>query len=129
MRAKIKGNDNPLGRYLFALRVAEYESQKEMAKKLGVTASYLSAIEMGKKPLTPNMFQKISEEYNIEGERYAEFEKLVSLSNDTLSIPIATISDDAKEMCYIIKKNAHRLSSGTIDKINTILAEGGYKNE
>ena len=47
------------GKELRKLRIEGNVRLKDLAAALGVTSSYLSAIEMGKKPLTLEIFNKI----------------------------------------------------------------------
>ena len=42
----------PFGKYLRKLRIDHDEKLKDMAAKLGVTGSYLSAVEIGKRDST-----------------------------------------------------------------------------
>ena len=54
-----------LGKYLRHLRLDNYENMKEMATRLGVSSSFLSAVEVGKKTIPAKWFDLIVKTYNL----------------------------------------------------------------
>lgn len=53
------------GKALRNLRMDKGELLKEMAVKIGVTSSYLSAVEVGKRNIPDGWIDKIADEYNL----------------------------------------------------------------
>ena len=66
-----------VGRFLRQLRFEREESQEEMAKRLGVTAPYISLLE-GRQPVTKKLALKIIKAYNLEGNAKAGFVDMVT---------------------------------------------------
>lgn len=56
---------NELGSMLRKIRVDREETQKTMAENLGISGSYLSAIEMGKRPIPDGFIEKLSTRYTL----------------------------------------------------------------
>lgn len=63
---------NTFGKYLRKLRIDRGELTKEMADKLGVTASYISAVETGKRAIPSLWVGKIAELYDLNDDQKAE---------------------------------------------------------
>ena len=63
----MKRKPNEIGKILRKLRVDAGETAGDMAEKLGVTASYLSAIELGKRRMTKQVSDNIIFLYELSG--------------------------------------------------------------
>lgn len=57
----------PFGKAIKILRLAAGISQKEMAQDLGVSSTFLSNMEMGRKKINPDWVEKISEYFHRRG--------------------------------------------------------------
>ena len=53
------------GALLRRIRVDKQETQKSMATTLGVSTSYLSMIELGKRPIPNGFVEKVSNKYSL----------------------------------------------------------------
>lgn len=71
------------GKFAKKLRIDEYETLGDMAKKLGVTASYLSAVENGKRRLPIEWREIILSKYKLNESQRLELLETTAL--DTLS--------------------------------------------
>lgn len=58
------------GKELKKLRIDLDEKQKDMAKKIGISTSYLSAIELGKRKVTIKILNRFCNVYEIEYEKF-----------------------------------------------------------
>lgn len=67
------------GKFAKKLRIEEYETLGDMAKKLGITASYLSAVENGKRKLPVEWREIIISKYKLN-----ESQRLELLETTTL---------------------------------------------
>lgn len=62
------------------------EKQKDMAKKLGVTAAYLSAVEKDKNNIPAEWHERIIEIYNLDKEEINALNKAIIGSRKNISI-------------------------------------------
>lgn len=51
---------------LKVIRAMNDLTQEQMAEKLGITRSYYSSIEKGRKPMTPSVFLKIIKVFGLD---------------------------------------------------------------
>lgn len=63
------------GKFCRKLRIDNGELLKNMADKLEVTSSYLSAVENGKRNVPQNWISKITELYSLNKEQYTELKE------------------------------------------------------
>lgn len=69
------------GKFLKKLRIDHNELQKDMAEKIGITGSYLSLIELGKRNIPKDAVSKIIKHYNLTDNQKLELKKLYLLHN------------------------------------------------
>ena len=90
-----------------------------MATKLGVTASYLSAVEHGKKRVTEKLAEDICRIYSLSQEQREEFKASVITSSDTLNLN--NLTDTQRQLICLVYLKLDDLSSEDIDIIKKIL--------
>lgn len=74
-----------LGKFLRKLRIDRGETMRDMAKKIGVSTSFLSVVETGKKPIPENFICRIQSAYTFTSSQIAELKQSI----ETLNIEIA----------------------------------------
>lgn len=79
---------NGFAKALRILRINKGEVLKDMAEKLQVTSSYLSAIECGKRKIPEDLIDRISLVYSLSDEEKAELEDAKSKAENQVSITI-----------------------------------------
>ena len=109
----------PFGRKIRELRKQKNVSQKIMAKDLGVSAAYLSALEHGHRG-RPSwaLVQQIITYFDLIWDDAEDLEELARLSHPKMSIDTAGLSPEATKLVNMLSRNIHRLS---IEEINQIL--------
>lgn len=109
----------PLGEHLKQLRVQKSVSQKEMAKAIGVSPAYLSALEHGKRG-TPSyaVLQRIVGYFNVIWDDAEKLQKLAELSNPRVVIDTSELSAKATLVANVLAQSISGLSD---DKLNEIL--------
>ena len=65
---------NEFGKILRKIRIDNGEILKDMADKLEMTSSYLSAIECGKRNIPNNLITKLQQLYNLDDEMVSKLE-------------------------------------------------------
>lgn len=70
----------PFGRALAELRGRVDERMSHMAENVGVSTSFLSALELGRKQVSKELVDKIVSKYNITGEDEQRYRRLAEMS-------------------------------------------------
>lgn len=71
------------GKFCRKLRIDNDEIMKDMAEKLGVTASYLSAIEKGKRTIPTDWAEQIAKHYELTEQQINELTNLLIINSLT----------------------------------------------
>lgn len=108
-----------IGKFLRILRVSRDESAKKMAERLGVSASYLSAVELGKRAVPASWQELIETEYNLSDTNKEKLKKAIEESTPTVKIDLTEV--DAKKKELILSMTKSNLDDETIDKLCEIL--------
>jgi transcriptional regulator with XRE-family HTH domain len=123
------------GKYLRKLRIDRSETISDMARKLGISAAYLSLIENGGREIPSDFSYRIWKEYNLNN---GETECLREAEYKT---PVKTITIDMErldgkgpeygETARIFRDCIDRLSPEQVEQIKTMLctfaAESGIE--
>ena len=108
-----------LRKFNIKLRNKNGESLRDMATKLGVTASYLSAVEHGKKRVTEKLAEDICRIYSLSQEQIEEFKASIIKSSDTLNLN--SLTDTQRQLICLFYLKLDYLSGEDIDIIKKIL--------
>ena len=112
------------GEFLKHLRINRHEMLKNMAGKLGLNSSYLSAIESGSRDIPPDFTDKICAEYGLDEEQRKEL-KEAELNTDRklVQIDMEKINENrlAKEVVLNFAGKAANLTDEQLSEINAIL--------
>jgi transcriptional regulator with XRE-family HTH domain len=112
----------PFGAKLRELRQARGIDQKTMAAALGVSGSYLSALEHGKRGRPPwAMVQKIIGYFNVIWDEAEELERLSDMSDPRVVVDTARLSPEATALANRFAAEVRRLDAGQIAEIDRIL--------
>jgi transcriptional regulator with XRE-family HTH domain len=105
----------PFGAKIRALRRERGISQKDMARALGVSAAYLSALEHGHRS-QPNwaFVQKVIGYFNIIWDEAEELENLVWSSDPRVVIDTAGLPPEATRLANLLSRNIRQMDEATI---------------
>ena len=109
------------GKELRKLRIDNDELLKDMADKLGVTISYLSAVEHGKREVPDDWVNTISKLYQLSDAEKDNLEDLAYMSKNKVSIDLLEVNDKKKNTALAFARKFDNLSDEEINKINKIL--------
>ena len=112
-----------LGRFLRKLRIDNGEILKDMADKLNVTVSFLSAVENGKKRMPPAWNAKICSIYNMNKQQQSEFSKAVAETENTLEMDFSDVSIDKHELAVSFARKFAEFDEEQLASIKKILGE------
>ena len=112
------------GEFLKHLRIDIREMLKNMADKLSIKSSYLSAIESGNRDIPPNLTELICSKYDLSDEECKKLHE-AELNEDRklVQIDMEKINANrlAKEVVLNFAGKAASLSDEQLEEINAIL--------
>jgi transcriptional regulator with XRE-family HTH domain len=114
----------PLGRFLRKLRIDHGEILANMAEKLGVTASYVSAVENGKRAMPREWLEKITALYVLDERQEEEFKGLSIDSVTHVTINAQDATRRQKEVAFAFARKVSELSDDKLAEIRKILGGG-----
>ena len=82
-----------LGKFLRKLRIDRGELLKDMAEKLDVSVSFLSAVENGKKKMPSDWNAKICYLYELTYAQQKEFTEAIAQNEKTLDMNLTAITE------------------------------------
>ncbi|MBQ7207540.1 MAG: helix-turn-helix domain-containing protein [Lentisphaeria bacterium] len=105
------------GRELRKIRLETGEVLKDMADKLGFTASYLSAIEVGKRVASDKVLAKLQEIYRLPEERMDELKKAVEQDMPKIEINLNDTSSNQRKTVIAFARTFRSLDAKTMEDI------------
>lgn len=109
------------GRMLKVLRVYNSETTIDMAKKLDISLSYLSAIENGKRKIPNDFLDKLFKVYSIKEEEKEAFKKAYELAQNEAIINMANMGKEQKEFALLCARSIEGLSEKQMEEIRKII--------
>ena len=89
------------GKFLRILRISRNQSAKQMSDVLGVSNSYLSAVENGKRNIPPSWEEIIVREYGLDDSAKQELREAISRSSMKINVDLSNVTDKRKNF-YIL---------------------------
>jgi transcriptional regulator with XRE-family HTH domain len=108
----------PFGARLRQLREDRGLRLKDMADELGVSATYLSALEHGRRS-KPNwsFIQRVIHYFNIIWDEADELQRLADLSNPKITVETAGLSPKATEIANRLARDIGTLNEADLDAL------------
>ncbi|MER8393675.1 helix-turn-helix domain-containing protein [Mesorhizobium sp. M1340] len=108
----------PFGEKLRVLRNERGVSQKDMAKAIGVSAAYLSALEHGRRGAPSwTLIQKIIGYFNIIWDDAEELARLAETSHPRVKLDTSGLSPAATELANLLADNIEKLDEAELRQI------------
>ena len=112
-----------IGDYLRKIRAENKLSLRKMADDLSISASFLSAVENGKKKMPESWFSLIPETDNLKGNEVDEFKDAAFESNKTVELNISNASETNKKLAIRFARRFEDIDDKTSEEILKILEE------
>ena len=113
----------PFGARIRELRAARGVSLKEMAEDLGVSPSYLSALEHGHRGRpTWSMIQRIIGYFNVIWDEAEDLARLARLSHPRVVIDTSGLDPRATELANLLAETVAHLDGPILDRLIADLA-------
>lgn len=106
-----------LGKFLRKIRIDRDELLSNMAKTLGVSSSFLSLVETGKKKPPLHWEQKIIEYYNLQDKHLEEFTECFFEALNADKIDISYFEEADKKLLRSLVKKFDSLDKAAICKL------------
>jgi len=94
----------PLGKALRKLRIDRGLRLLDMAKDLGISAAYLSSIEMGRKRVPDDLVKKIVRRYELDRATERQLEADAAMSIRSLEIDLKGSGDKTRELALYLSR-------------------------
>ncbi|MBW8618015.1 MAG: helix-turn-helix transcriptional regulator [Hyphomicrobiales bacterium] len=119
----------PFGERLRALREERGLQLKDMAVALGVSSTYLSALEHGRRS-RPNwsFVQRVIHYFNIIWDEADELQRLAELSDPRISLKTSGLSPKATELANRLARDIGELSDEDLSRLLDVLNEARDRN-
>lgn len=121
MMAKSAFNLTPFGKRLRILRIEREEVLFDMAQKLGLSSSYISSVETGKRKITENLLNKLRCCYNLSDAEFETFKQAAEESRSSISLELDSASTEQKDLALSFAKKFNSLDKDTIRQINQLM--------
>ncbi|MEH7223840.1 helix-turn-helix domain-containing protein [Bacillus sp. JJ1566] len=112
---------NLFGKFCRKLRIDNGELLKDMATKLGVTSSYLSAVENGKRNVPHEWIEKISVLYSLSAVESNELRQAVRDSQKVIKVDFEGFNSEDKDTFMALAREFKGLDDSDKNLIKTIL--------
>lgn len=109
------------GKFTRKLRIDVGETLYSMAKKLGVSSAFLSAVEVGNKSIPKDWLELLSEKYNLSEIQKSELEEAIGVSGKVLKVDFSDKKLEDRELLWKLAKRIADIDPETKDRISDIL--------
>ena len=108
----------PFGEKVRELRQRKGVTQKEMAKDLGISAAYLSALEHGNRGRPGSGFiMQVCGYFDLIWDEAEELKRMAEVSHPRITVDTSGLSPRATELANILAEKIGELDEDTIDWI------------
>lgn len=107
------------GKVMRIIRINTGDSMRDMAAKIGMSATYLSAIETGKRNIPANMEELLFSHYNFSEKDRKNIKDSIEKSASHVKIDLTEMADKKKKLIYSISKGD--IDEETLDKLCEII--------
>lgn len=102
------------GKALRKIRIEHEVTLGELGERLGCTASFISALETGKKAVPPNFLNDIAKELKLAIQEQIELTQAAALQVKEVSLGLSNRSDKAKELAVAFARRFETMSEEEI---------------
>ena len=108
-----------VGKLLRIIRINSGDTSRDMAKKLGLSASYLSAIEGGKRNIPTDMEKMLSKSYPLSKIDIEKLRSAMLSSSDSVKINLTDFAEKKQRVIMAIAQDD--ISDNVLDEISDLI--------
>lgn len=109
------------GKFSRKLRIENDELLRNMADKLGVTPSYLSAVEIGKRNIPKKWETIIVNAYNLDESKALELRESIECSAKVINIKAEQLNNEEKNLILMLARKVNKLDEKDKSDLKEIL--------
>lgn len=98
------------GKELRKLRIDKDETIHQMAKKLEMSISYLSAIEAGNRNIPSGLADKITAKYHLNKERSEIMRQAEAESSKEINVDLSKVSAEQRKLVFALSRKLNDIS-------------------
>lgn len=112
-----------IGKALKMLRIEQGEVLFDMAKRLGFSSSYLSAIEVGKRKVPEGLIEKIIIEYKLDNSWEVRLQNAKVLTESSIKLELNDVTPEQRNFALIFARNFESVDEETSRRIIALLEQ------
>ena len=105
-------------------RIKNGETLNDASKLLGVTNSFVSAVELGKKKVPKNWSSIIAEHYNLTEEETKELDEAIEESKNSVKVNLSGSTLFQRNLAMAFQRSFDNISEETANEIINMLNRG-----
>lgn len=109
------------GKFCRKLRIDNSELLKDMADKLDVTSSYLSAVENGKRNVPQDWLNKLTELYSLNDLQHYELREAIYASQTSVKFNLKGLNNDDRNLMLALARDFNDLDEEDRRQLQNIL--------
>ena len=113
------------GEYMRILRIKNHEVMGDIAKLLGVTLPFLSAVENGRKNVPSEWVEKIVEHYSLNEKEVSELLEAIEQSKTQMKLDLKSASVFQRTAALQFARSFEDMDEETAKKIMQLLENSG----
>lgn len=117
----MSGELTQLGKFLRKLRIDRGELLRTMSERLGISMSFLSSVENGKKSMPTDWVTRIPDLYQLNDAQKSEFDQAVAESEKGVGVKFDGLSEDKKKVSVAFARKISTLSPEAQKAIQELL--------
>lgn len=113
----------PFGVLMNQLRAAVHVNLGDMAESIDVSASYLSAVEVGKRPVSPKILNASIEYFSRLGVDAKDLQDKADESNNRVNVEVASMHAEDRLMMASFARQLPSMSKDKKEQIQALMSE------
>lgn len=113
------------GEFMRVLRVRHHEVMGDVAKLLGVSTPFLSAVENGRKNVPNEWFDIIAEHYALSDDEIADMKNAAENSRNQVKITLSKSENYQRDVALQFARSFEGIDEDTAEKIMALLKRSG----
>lgn len=114
---------SPFGLAVRKLRLGHNERQSDLAKAIGISVSFLSAIELGKSNAPESLIRDVIARYELDENAANDLWRLAEISRREVCIDLRKLPDHSRELAHSFAGRISRLSPEQVRAVREIICQ------
>lgn len=111
------------GKALRHIRLDNFENMKDMAQKLNVSTSFLSAVEVGKKNIPAKWVDEISSIYNLDVNQKNNLQNAYDITQQKVSLSLDSMDEEQQNVSLMFARSIKNIDPNTLEKLKKLLEQ------